>query len=122
MDSHQVLAAVQGSAERCHELRSGSVAEVGCVVPVDPAEGGSSTFSTVSQGPLGGRAADQFGLVVAVDGLSERWPWRSHVNCDPGVAVTPQALQPGGSSSMLRGSPSQVMTNVADPVPFWIST
>ena len=41
------------------------------VVPVDPAEGGDSTSSTVFQAGRPGRAADQFGLVVAVHGLGQ---------------------------------------------------
>jgi hypothetical protein len=74
VDSNQ-LVGLLCSIERCSEPGGWSVVEVAVqargVVPVDPAEGGQlDVVDGLPRALL--RAADQFGLVVAVDCLSQR--------------------------------------------------
>ena len=76
MDSDQGLVGPFRSVERLLELCWRHVIEIAVqavvVVPVDPAQGGQlDVLDGLPRPSLAGRAADKFGLVVAVDRLSE---------------------------------------------------
>ena len=77
MGSHQDVGVLAGSVVDLLELGRGQVAEVAVeafgVVPVDPGQGGEFDVIDALPWPLlgAGGAADEFGLVVAVDGLGQ---------------------------------------------------